>query len=184
MVYSLIDIINHLSILSQVCGKPDNMVILTREWGSQSCWADVETLAYTLGGCLFHQDFIIKHTKETEGLAGPRVLVSIHHIKQLVDYVALEEPIEFKGFRAIGYFPYEKAQLNYEACAAVPRNVFSEIETVLARTRYMDNKVVFVFEDTTCFNTDDFAIQFKDAYCKMGRLEHIMGYAARELKSL
>jgi len=107
--------------------------------------------------------------------------VFIDDIKKLKDFVTLEEPIEFKGFRAIGYFPYETAQLKYNECAAVPRNVFSEIENVLSRTRYMDNKVVFVFEDTTNFATDDFAIQFKDAYCKMGRLEHIMGYAAREL---
>ena len=113
-----------------------------------------------------------------------RQYVSINDIKKLKDFILLEEPIEFKGYRAIGYFPYEKAQLEYKTCAAVPRNVFSEIETVLSRNRYMDNKVVFVFEDTTNFATDDFAIQFKDAYCKMGRLEHIMGYAARELKSL
>lgn len=107
--------------------------------------------------------------------------VSIYQIKQLKDFVVLEEPIEFKGFKAIGYFPYEKAQLNYQECAAVPRNVFSEIENVLARTRYMDNKVVFVFEDTVNFGTENFAIQFKDAYCKMGKLGHIIGYAGREL---
>ena len=108
----------------------------------------------------------------------------IHNIQKLIDYVSLEEPIEFKGFRAVGYFPYEVAQLNYQECAAVPRNVFSEIETVLGRTKYMDNKVVFVFQDTVNFGTNDFAIQFKDAYCKMGRLNHIMGYGSKELKSL
>lgn len=109
--------------------------------------------------------------------------VSIYDIEKFVDFVVLEEPIEFKGFKAIGYFPYEKAQLNYQECVAVPRNVFSEIENVLARTRYMDNKVVFVFQDFTSFSTDDFAIQFKDAYCKMGRLDHIIGYAGRELQT-
>lgn len=109
--------------------------------------------------------------------------VSIHDIKKFKDFVLLEEPIEFKGFKAIGYFPYEKAQLDYQQCVAAPRNVFSEIETVLSRTGYMDNKVVFVFEDFTSFNTDDFAIQFKDAYCKMGRLEQIIGYAGSELQT-
>lgn len=107
--------------------------------------------------------------------------VFISDIKKLKDFIPLEEPIEFKGFRAIGYFPYEVASLSYNECAAVPRNVFAEIENVLARTRYMDNKVVFVFEDLVNFGTDDFAIQFKDAYCKMGRLEHIIGYGAKKL---
>lgn len=110
--------------------------------------------------------------------------VSIHQIKQLADFVVLEEPIEFKGYKAIGYFPYEKAQLNYQECAAVPRNLFSETETILSRSRYMDNKVVFVFEDTVNFGTDDFAIQFKDAYCKVGKLNQIIGYAGRELKTV
>jgi len=107
--------------------------------------------------------------------------VRIYDLQQLKDYVSLEEPVEFKGFKAVGYFPYEKAQLSNTECVAVSRNVFSEIENVLARTRYMDNKVVFVFEDTNRFGTDNFAIQFKDGFCKMGNLEQIMGYACRTL---
>lgn len=105
----------------------------------------------------------------------------ISDLQAYSDFITLKEPIQFKGFKAIGYFPYEKAQLDYEECAAVPRSVFTEIEAVLARTIYMDNKVVFVFEDTVHFGSDDFCIQFKDAYCKMGKLHQIRGYGGREL---
>lgn len=101
--------------------------------------------------------------------------------KKYWDYIPLEEPIPFKGFEAIGYFPYEKAQLHHD-CVRSSRNVFSEIETILSRRNIMDNKIVVIFRDLTRFNTDDFAIQFKDAYCKMGRLDQVMGYACRELK--
>lgn len=107
--------------------------------------------------------------------------VMLSEIKVMKSFITLEEPIEFKGFRAIGYFPYEKAQLDVNECVAVPRCVFSEIENVLSRTGYMDNKVVFVFEDTTNFGTDEFAIQFKDAYCKIGALNQIVGYAGKNL---
>lgn len=105
----------------------------------------------------------------------------ISDFKAYSDFITLKEPIQFKGFKAIGYFPYQKAQLDYEECAAVPRNVFSEIEAVLSRTLWMDNKTVFIFEDETNFGTEDFCIQFKDAYCKVGKLDHVMGYARREL---
>jgi hypothetical protein len=110
--------------------------------------------------------------------------ITLSDIKKYKDFILFEEPILFKGFQAIGCFPYEKAQLNYNECAAVPRSVFSEIETILSRTRYMDNKIVVVFEDDTNFGTDDFAIQFKDAHCKMGKLSQIIGYAGRELKTI
>jgi len=118
-------------------------------------------------------------------LARPNQMkyTSINNIKSLEKFILLEQPIEFLGFKAIGYFPYETAQLNYQECVAVPRNVFSEIEKVLGRSKYMDNKVVFVFEDTIHFGTSDFAIQFKDAYCKMGSLNNIEGYAGKELKT-
>ncbi len=108
--------------------------------------------------------------------------VFISDLRELKSFILFEEPVEFKGFRAVGYFPYETAQLNYKECVAAPRSVFAEIENILARTRYMDNKVVIVFEDTTDFGTDNFAIQFKDAYCKMGMLNQIIGYAGTELK--
>ena len=108
--------------------------------------------------------------------------ITIYDIKNLKDYVTVGSQIEFKGYRAIGYFPYETAQLNYKECVAVPRNVFSEIETVLQRSRYMDNKIVVIFEDTINFGTSDFAIQFKDGYCKMGSLNQIEGYAGRSLE--
>jgi hypothetical protein len=118
-------------------------------------------------------------------LARPNKMknTSINNIKNLEKFVLLELPIQFLGYKAIGYFPYETAQLKYEECVTVARNVFSDIETILQRRRCMDNKVVFVFQDTTHFGTTDFAIQFKDAYCKMGSLNQIEGYAGRELKT-
>lgn len=108
--------------------------------------------------------------------------VTLNSIKELNSFIRFEEPIGFNGFKAIGYFPYEVAQLDYQECVAVPRNVFSEIEIRLSRTRYMDNKVVIVFEDLTNFDTTDFAIQFKDSYCKIGRLDQIVGYGGKILK--
>jgi hypothetical protein len=105
----------------------------------------------------------------------------ISDLQAYSDFITLKEPIQFKGFKAIGYFPYEKAQLDYNECAAVPRSVFTEVEVVLSRTIYMDNKTVFVFEDETNFGTEDFCIQFKDSYCKVGKLDHVRGYAGREL---
>lgn len=102
-------------------------------------------------------------------------------LKELKHFIPLEEVIDFKGFKCIGYFPYEKAQLPME-CVAVPRNVFSEIELILSRTRYMDNKTVFIFQDTVRFGTEDFAIQFKDSFCKMGSIKQITGYAGQELQ--
>lgn len=101
-------------------------------------------------------------------------------LKDLRDFVTLEEPIEFKGFKCIGYFPYEKAQIIHD-CVPVPRNVFMEIEVILGRTRYMDNKTVFIFQDTTRFGTQNFAIQFKDSFCKMGSIKQVIGYAGQEL---
>jgi hypothetical protein len=102
-------------------------------------------------------------------------------IMQKKSFIKFEEPINFSGFNAVGYFPYETAQMKFRECVGVPRKVFSEIENVLSRTRYMDNKVVVVFEDTIRFGSQNFAIQFKDGFCKMGSLDQIMGYAATEL---
>lgn len=96
------------------------------------------------------------------------------------DYKPFEEPIEFKGFNAVGYFPYEKATINLKV-PRVPRNVFSHIENVLANTPYMDNKIVVVFKDTTRFNTRDFCISFQDSMCKMGKLDQIIGYGGQGL---
>lgn len=104
----------------------------------------------------------------------------ISMLKELKDFIPLEEVIDFKGFKCIGYFPYEKAQLVND-CVSVSRNIFSEVELVLSRTNYMDNKTVFIFQDTTNWETKDFAIQFKDSFCKMGRINQIIGYAGQEL---
>lgn len=106
--------------------------------------------------------------------------MSLTKLKSLIDFVLLDQPIQFRGFKAIGYFPYEKAQLDI-SCVPVPRNLFEELEFELKSI--MDNKIVVVFEDKTNFGTEDFAIQFKDAYCKMGALDNIVGYALRDLKT-
>ena len=104
----------------------------------------------------------------------------ISDLKKLKDFIPFEEPVSFDGFEAIGYFPYEKAAII--DCVSAPRNVFKEVENKLSRTRYMDNKVVVVFRDLVNFGTKDFAIQFKDAYCKMGKISQIVGYGGRDLK--
>lgn len=106
--------------------------------------------------------------------------VTLNEIKAMKSYIAFEEPIQFLGYKAIGYFPYEKAQLSNE-CVSVSRNVFSDIEKILGRTRYMDNKVVIIFEDCINFNTDNFAIHFKDSHCRMGNLNQIGGYGGKPL---
>lgn len=105
--------------------------------------------------------------------------MNINTFKSFVDFIPLAIPIEFKGFTAVGYFPYEKAQLHHD-CVCTSRNLYDELERALHPI--MDNKIVVVFEDNTRFNTNDFAVQFKDAYCKVGRLDQVMGYACRELK--
>jgi hypothetical protein len=118
------------------------------------------------------------HLKHSKQKIMQRLLSTIMQKKSFIKF---EEPILFLGFNAIGYFPYEVAQMKYKECVAVPRSVFSEIEKLLSRTHYMDNKIVVVFEDTTRFGSQNFAIQFKDGFCKMGSLDQIMGYAATEL---
>ena len=104
----------------------------------------------------------------------------IKDLDQFADYKQFEEPIQFKGFEAVGYFPYETASI--KGCVPMPRNVFSEIENILSRTRFMDNKIVVVFRDVVQFGTEDFAINFKDASAKVGSIDDIIGYGGRELK--
>ena len=107
--------------------------------------------------------------------------IYLSDIMKMKDFIKFEEPILFNDFNAVGLFPYEKAQLNYIECVAVPRNLYESIEDVLRKNSNFDNKVVVVFEDHTNFGTDNFAIQFKDSYCKIGMLNQIMGYAGRDL---
>lgn len=92
------------------------------------------------------------------------------------------EPIDFGEFEAIGWFHYEVATLDPKHCVPVPRALFNHVETVLQRKGVMDNKVVVIFRDKMNFGTDDFAIQFKDCYCKMGRWSDVIGYGGNDLK--
>lgn len=101
-------------------------------------------------------------------------------IMQKKTFIKFEEPINFSGFNAIGYFPYETAQMKYGECVRVPRSVFSEIEKLLSKSGYRDNKMVVVFEDTTDMGTQNFAIHFKDGFCKMGSLDQIIPYSSRQ----
>jgi hypothetical protein len=89
-------------------------------------------------------------------------------------------PVKFEGYEAIGFFPYEKAQLsNNHAC--VPMSVYKSTIDLIP-SRMMDNKVVILFKDTRRFNTDSFAMQIKDGWVKIGKWNDVVGYALRELK--
>lgn len=96
------------------------------------------------------------------------------------EYIKLETPIDFGKFEAVGWFPYERAQIsNTNVC--VPSSVFSEIRSILYNNGINDNKFVVIFKDKKRFGTEDFAIMWKDSYCKMGGLQSVVGYALRTL---
>lgn len=97
--------------------------------------------------------------------------------KSFVDYIPFEEPLVFDRYKAVGYFPYEKAQLDI-SCVRVPFTLFDHIYLKLP---FYDNKFVVIFECTDNYN-EHFAIQFKDGYCKVGKHKQVRGYALRELK--
>lgn len=98
------------------------------------------------------------------------------------EYIPFAIPVNFDNkFEAIGYFPYERATINYfhvtdNVCP--PRTLFKHIEDKLP---IKDNKFVVIFRDLVNFGTDDFAIAFKDCYCKMGSWKQVQGYAGRIL---
>ena len=97
---------------------------------------------------------------------------------QYRDYIPFPSPIPFDGFEAIGMFPYEKAQL-LNGLVRVHANIFDHLYEALRE--HMDNKVVVIFKDTRRFNTENFAIQWKDGMCKMGDWRDVIGYANQEL---
>lgn len=98
------------------------------------------------------------------------------------EYIPFATPVNFDDkFEAIGYFPYERATIQYHNVSenvCVPRDVFKHIYQALPIN---DNKFVVIFRDLVGFGTDNFAIAFKDAYCKMGSWEQVQGYACRIL---
>lgn len=111
------------------------------------------------------------------------------HFNQYKDYKSLSAPIPMLGgtIALLGWFPYEKAQLSNE-CVKVPRTVYDgileAIESIDGCEHILDNKIVLVFKDLVNFNTDDFALQLKDSFGKIGRWEDVIGYGGRELKTL
>lgn len=99
------------------------------------------------------------------------------------DFIRYKQPVEFKGFRAIGYFPYERARVKATWDGArPPRHLYYEIESTIQRNVVMDNKIVVLFEDTTNFGTTDFAIFFHDLSAVIGRWEDVCSYTGEELK--
>lgn len=102
----------------------------------------------------------------------------LNKIKSHKDFIVLDRTIVFSGYEAIGYFPYEKEAV-FNGVAAVPRSVFAGVEEGLGS--FMDNKIVVVFKDLVRFGTSDFAIQFKDAFCRIGSLDQIKDYIGNPL---
>ena len=103
----------------------------------------------------------------------------------LTEYIKLPKPIDFGKFEAIGWFPYEKAQIeysNFEENVCPPRSLFKHIEDILYENGISDNKYVVIFKDKEHFDTDNFAIFFKDCYCRVGSWHSVTGYALRTLK--
>ncbi len=103
----------------------------------------------------------------------------ISDFQKFEDFIQLPKPINFDGYEVIGYFPYSLASIKADV-PKVPRKLFEELENKLRGI--IDNKVVVIFRDTVNFGTDDFAIQFHDLGCRVGKLEDVVGYGGRELK--
>lgn len=99
---------------------------------------------------------------------------------KLKDFISLPTPINFGNYEAIGHFPYEKAQLSSK-CVCIPNSIYAHIFTALP-DQVRDNKIVVVFRVINRFNTENFAIQFKDGYCKVGEWADVQGYSLRDLK--
>lgn len=97
------------------------------------------------------------------------------------DYRKLSTPIKLNGFEIVGWFPYEVAQLAI-TCVRVPRKIFDHIHTALYINGINDNKFVIICRDVSNWDTESFAIQFKDSYCKIGKLKEVQGYALKEMK--
>jgi len=82
-------------------------------------------------------------------------------------------PINFLDFEAIGYYPYGVTRL--PDLVAVPKSLLNDILYILKLNDIdVENKSVVVFKDKVNFGTENFCIYFKDAYCKIGKLEEII----------
>jgi hypothetical protein len=103
------------------------------------------------------------------------------------DYVPYKESVIFEGFRAIGYFPYERARVRcaYDG-ARPPRALYAEIEQTIQMhpAGRMDNKAVVLFEDDCQFGTSSFAIFFHDLSATLGTWDDVCSYDGKELTPL
>jgi len=98
--------------------------------------------------------------------------------QKIQEFIQLDEPIKFDGYEAVGFFPYSTASISPKV-PKVPRKLFQELEESLRKI--MDNKIVVIFRDLENFGTDDFAIQFHDCGCRVGKLEDVVGYGGSQL---
>jgi len=100
------------------------------------------------------------------------------------NFIAKEVDLEDHGCKVIGYFPYSTAKVGQaNSCVSIPRSVIHELEHTLQQKHILnDNKVVVIFQDTTNFGTENFAIQFKDLFAKIGSWDDVLDYDGYELK--
>jgi len=103
-------------------------------------------------------------------------------IEKLERFIKLSEPIDFGDYACIGYFPYHVANISEKTFPKVPRKVFNDIENVLQKNHIADNKAVYVFIDKINFGTDDFLLQLKDCWGRLGKFEHLIGYNGEKLE--
>jgi len=95
----------------------------------------------------------------------------------------IHKPMDFnEEFDVVGYFPYEKAMIRGREIVKAPRKLYADIENKLAKMGINDNKIVVIFKDTVNFGTDDFALNLKDCWAKVGKLESVKQYTGEELK--
>ena len=103
------------------------------------------------------------------------MFIFIEDIKKMKGFINKE--IDFSktlGFKVVGFFPYHTKAIKNSV--KVSRNIFHELERILAKSGIYDNKYVIVCEDTVNFGTEDFAINFKDYWAAIGKLEDIVDY--------
>jgi hypothetical protein len=108
-------------------------------------------------------------------------IINFNHFENFIPKV-----LELKehGIKVLGYFPYETARVGEtDTQVSVPRSVFSDIERILHREGIVnDNKIVVIFETIERFETENFALQLKDCYARMGRWNTVLQYDGHELK--
>lgn len=93
----------------------------------------------------------------------------------------LEVPIRINNdFEVVGFFGYSLASVRSDL--KMPRGAFAELEAKLRTERILDNKIVIICRDLVDFGTDDFAIQFHDSGCRVGKLSDVCGYGGGELE--